>query len=363
LHDEPEIMALLNAVLDRFDQQSATDRQRPTWIAVEKHLHSLARMDAQADQLWKFVLQLQSLAVLSIKLARKHAYDAEWHQAKLGFNIDSEATLRAWLNRPASPPPMKQWQAAVQQHADLFTNGIAPLLERRIVIAQRSDDEVIRAIATLGNIQSPATLRQLSTHAFWGDSKVLDDREDLITTLFPSLILRDRAIVVAVHLPATIAGVLFIENQDTYTHALDGEYTGTAELALVYLSGFKNTAERIREQAGARLHFSGTLNQAAHFSEWWFGNDSNITQLFFWGDLDFAGMQMLKLLRQRFGNVQAWQPGYASMIDQVVRCGGKQSISESMQTDPQLTGCEYADSVLLPTIREHGFLDQERLEA
>lgn len=65
-------------------------------------------------------------------------------------------------------------------------------------------------------MSGPVTLRQLSARSFWGNSKVLDDRLDLVTGLFPDLEILGRSVPVNVFLPETYAGVLFIENQDTY---------------------------------------------------------------------------------------------------------------------------------------------------
>jgi len=361
LHDEPELLKLLHAALDRFDQQSAAERQRPTWIAVEKYLPTLARLDANADQLWRFVRQLADAQVLAIRPGRPGAYDAEWQGAKLAFNANSESTLRDWLGRPASLPPMAQWRAALEAHAHLFEHGVTPLSDRRIAVSGKSAQEVVRALASLGEVNVPATLRQLSAFAFWGDSKILDDRGDLIAAIFPRLVVRERPIVVAVRLPDAWNGVLFIENQDTYTAAIRGEPRDVHDLALVYLSGFKLTASRIREHSGATLHFSGALNRAGNFSTWWFAADRPELTTCFWGDLDFSGMQMLKSLRQRFGDVRAWQPGYAPMLIALEQRSGRLAASDSMQIDPGTTGCAYADSVLLPAIRRFGLWDQERL--
>ena len=210
-----------------------------------------------------------------------------------------------------------------------------------------------------------ATLRQLSTHAFWGDSKVLDERADLLTALFPALQIRERAIVVAVHLPLAIRGALFIENQDTYTAALGGEPPAVADHALIYMAGFRGAAARIRMRDGACLHFGGPgmAGRSDEFERWWFGVEPSAVAMSFWGDLDFAGMQILKSLRSRFGAVTAWRVGYEPMLADLRAAGRGASVQAEphKQVDPGQTGCDYADSQLLPAIREHGFWHQERM--
>jgi len=80
----------------------------------------------------------------------------------------------------------------------------------------------------------------------------------------------------------------------------------------------------------------------------------------FWGDLDYAGIAILKSLRRRFPTIEAWKPGYALLLEQLsdghmVGEAGKQE-----QVDPGDSGCRYADRQLLPAIRRHArFLDQE----
>jgi hypothetical protein len=364
LQDEPQILELLAAVLNRFDQQPGETRSRAIVIPVSRYLASLARGDAQADQTWEFMRELERAGVLSIRCARRSAYDPQWQGANVAIPPTSEATLRAWLDRPATASPALQWRRAVEFHAHRFPGGHEPLLMRRIMIAGRSAQDVVAALARLGEIAGAATLRQLSTHAFWGDSKVLDDRADLVTALFPQLQIRERPLVVAVHLPLTIQGVLFIENQDTYTAAINGQPPATSDHALIYMAGFRGAAARIRMRDGACLHFGGPgmASRSNEFERWWFQAAPGAGAVGFWGDLDFAGMQILKSLRSRFADVNAWRPGYQPMLDDLRRSGGGllQESELHRQVDPVATGCSYADAELLPAIRECGFWHQER---
>jgi hypothetical protein len=369
LPDEPDIRAMLDVVLDRFDQQSGDLRARSIVLPVAPQLRSLARNDARADQTWEFVNELQRAGVLSIRGVRRNPYDPPWHGAKLGFPPASETVLRVWLARPAVESQVLQWRRAVERQAHHFPGGHAALLTRRIPIAGRSPEEVVAALARLGQIAVPATLRQLSTFAFWGDSKILDDRADLLTALFPQLEIRERPIVVAAYLPERIEGVLFIENQDTYTAAVSGRPAATVNHALVYMAGFRGAAVRIRAHDGACLHFggpgggSGRVNHSGEFERWWFSStESRADALSFWGDLDFAGMQILKALRARFGEVLAWQPGYGPMLEDLRRSAQLRSTDEMQgQVDPGATGCSFADTQLLPAIRDYGFWHQERI--
>jgi len=367
LKDEPEILALLNAALDRYDAQPGESRRRDVSLDVSGLLPSLARMDAAADQLWSFVQALERMGVLRIRRrGRRSLFDPDWTNARVAFSASVEPRLRAWLGRPQVEPELVRWRAAVSAHADAFPGGCDALLARRIAIPGRTPEEVAQAFASISGVRGPVTLRQLSALAFWGDSKVLDDRAELVAALFPQLEIRTRAIVAAVYLPEQYDDVLFIENQDTYAEACAGRPEATRGMARVFAAGFRGAAERIRTPEGALLHFAGAdvPHVRDRFAAWWFGREARNVRCWFWGDLDFAGMQILKALRMRFGEVRAWTPGYAPML-KALRSKGEGGQPEGVQlrgqVDPGETGCPYADEHLLPAIRAYGPLDQESL--
>ena len=365
LADEAEIHSLLHRVLDRFDRQAGDERRRAVTLSAEKHLSSLARADLQADQTWALVRELERLGVLAARPVRRNPLDPEWQGAKLAFTPGCEATLREWLGRERAEQASVLWRRAVDRHAAAFPQGLEELSRRRIVIPGRSPDEVVRAIAGIASLGGPLTLRQLSASVFWGDSKVLDDRGDLVAALFPMLEIRERAIVVAVHLPESCRGTVFIENQDTYTAACGGAPPELRELALVYAAGFRGAAARVRLRGGALLHYAGpgVASHWAFFERWWRDQGGAPGPCWFWGDLDFAGMQILKSLRGRFEGLAAWRPGYEPMLAALRSSGGYRPTesAEPGQSDPGSTGCGFADTELLPAIRSHGQMDQERL--
>jgi hypothetical protein len=367
LSEEAEIRALLDAALDRFDRQRGVDRQRQISLAAEEFLPSLALADGTADQTWALVQELARRGVLTVRAARRNPYDPDWTGVKLAFAPSIEGTLRAWLGRDWCEPAVQQWRSAVQRHAHAFHDGGAALLSQRIAIANRSADDIVAAMAAARVIEGPLTLRQLSATLFWGDSKILDDRGELAAALWPKLDIRERALVVATYLPETCRGVLFIENQDTYTAAAAGTQSEAGDLALVFASGFRGAASRIRTRTGAVLHYAGPAGAAIvmRFDAWWYGQGAALGPCWFWGDLDFAGMQILKSLRSRFEGMEAWQPGYEPFLTQLSRFGGYGAAAAEGkgQLDPGQTGCAYADSVLLPAIRKYGQMDQERVRS
>ena len=140
---------------------------------------------------------------------------------------------------------------------------------------------------------------------------------------------------------------------------------------LVYAAGFKGSARRLRTRQGCRLYVraSSSSDSAAQWAggeglqaveEWVFG--SSVLPVRFFGDLDYAGMQILGSLREVFADAQAWLPGYGVLADAIERGGGHAPglAGKELQADPGHTGCAYADQRLLPLMRLHGrFMDQE----
>ncbi len=208
------------------------------------------------------------------------------------------------------------------------------------------------------------TLRQVSAQAFWGDSKFLERHEQLIQMLFPGLpkSLVIRPIMLAVHLPVEVTGILLIENQDCFLQACRNQYPPMNRLAIVYSQGFKATAVRGRSRDSVLLSYVETSEpgQRQLFEKSWFGQDNRLP-FYFWGDLDFAALQMIKNLRHSFPHLQAWQPGYQDMVAELANGHpGTKAHRKGEQQDIGETGCHYADNILRPALLASGlFLDQE----
>jgi Wadjet anti plasmid transformation system JetA-like protein len=362
LAEEPEITAMLHAVVNRFDQQRGADRSRDVSFDTRRLLPTLGRGGDAADQLWSLVKSLAHLGVLKIRSGKRSSFDDEWVNAKLAFPNSSEETLRSWLDREPKARAIDQWREAVGERAHLFSSGIDLLSLSRIDIPGRTAAEIVQALASIESMSSPISLRQLSARIFWGDSKLLDQRADLIAALFPKLEIRERPIIASIYLPDQYAGVLFIENQDSYAVAMKSSSEELRRLALIYASGFRSSAERIRSRDGVILHFTGSAQPSAvtAFEHWWFKERDLAWPAWFWGDLDFSGMQILKTLRARFEGIGAWARGYDPMV-QLSREGHASPTQGRGQIDPVNTGDGYADSMLLPAIREFGFIDQEAI--
>ncbi|MFT5111133.1 MAG: hypothetical protein ACI8P9_000444 [Parasphingorhabdus sp.] len=367
LSDEPEIVALLSGLLDLLDKIPADQRSRPVAITLtNKRFPVLFRLDNQADRSWQLIRSLESEhAVITLRLNHKRPpFAAEFEKVRVSIVDRSESVVRQWLGRECQQNYSDCWRQAVQ--ANLFSGNTEYLYEHPIPIAGMQADQVIAAlnrIPELASCRKIVSVRQLSALCFTGRSKVLDNRIEYLCACFPDIDFPQRKLVVNVCLPATLKDILFIENQDNYTAATLSGGSEFSDTALVYAAGFRGAAQRIRHSDSVSFHFHQRSARQAEeqFSNWWFENTPQLQSRFF-GDLDFSGMAILQGLRQRFKQIEAWQPGYKRLLGHLQSGLGHrpEDASKTGQNDPGDTGCAYADGILLPMLRSQGrFIDQE----
>lgn len=227
----------------------------------------------------------------------------------------------------------------------------------------------LAAICALG-LEMP--LREASARVFHGRSKVLDSRDELLRLLGATTGQFWAApIQLLVDIPPAFDDALFIENLVTFEAMADRREPSWARSVLVYAAGFKGSAKRLRSRQGCRIYVRSSHGETLALepsvgsglnavAAWLFGR-SDLPVCFF-GDLDHAGMQILASLREVFPQAQAWRPGYGVLTASLLAGGGHlpETASKERHIDPGVTGCEYADTVLLPLMRQHGrFVDQE----
>lgn len=365
LEEQSDIESLLNKVLDKLDKKPDV---RPGFTLNQKLLPELFGTAEAADLTWSLLQKLfdGKFPIFSFKKYNKlNHLDPIYTNGRIRFNFESEALLRQWLNRPASESELEQWKNLVEDNKKEFPGESSRLSARKIAVKGKSSEDIINGFIEIKKyLSDELTLRNLSARCFWQDSKFLDNREDLITQLYPQLKIKVRPVLVSVYLPKNIEGILFIENQDSYTQGVMGIPHALKNYALVYSAGFKLSAQRIREKEGVSLHLHGSSNSMMKdlFIKNWYGDDIQSWPIYFWGDLDYSGMDILGNLKRRFETIEAWEEGYAPMLEMLLNGKGHtpEETGKQEQKDQGATGCTYADKTLLPALRNHGrFIDQE----
>lgn len=376
----PILAALLNRLLDRIEEQPFAERRRDlvlpltakTWPGFFKIDHP----DERTYQ-WRLVEQLLAMPGFALKLdERRVARDLDLmaRRPRLVVGPEAEPFLRAATGRPRADRELwiVRWRAAVGQR-------IAPcalaqrLISHPIVVLSHAPEEVLERFAGLADLLAEGPmLHEAASRQFWGLSKLLNGHQEAIALLagtsecpFPN---RPVQLVVQALADDPDAPILFVENSATFESLATGRMPEAQGLILIQASGYKASARRIRTAAGSTLYFSaGVFARNPKLPEairtWLYSSDTT-RPVYFWGDLDYAGMAILKELRVVFPDTRAWQPGYTRLLALLTSetSHTAEEAGKSGQSDPGMTGCDYADAVLLPALRQQSrFVDQESI--
>jgi hypothetical protein len=366
------IRQLLDMLVDRLDaadqrgsstMQSAalTDKSWPALYQTPFESHK--------EELWGQVSELCRWGWMQVK--PEAALRSRSGYALLPrLTVLNEKAIRQAIGRPERlRSSVERWREAVATHMNATDDAKRLAGEFCIDMPDRSMAEVVQQLNRLPELAvEPMLLREASARLFWGMSKVLDKRQGLVAAVLgvPECPFAESPIQMQVFLPSgDFESILFIENQMSFeqaTRSTSGTFKGQA---LVYASGFKGSARRLRGQASVYYSQRGELASAARaqFEEWLAGDGSSLGRaVHFWGDLDWSGMRILCAMRGSFPNLTAWQPGYCPMRDALLRGEGHspEAADKSGQVPLAETGCAFADGELLPAmVACRKFVDQE----
>lgn len=367
------VLALLNGLVDRLDSaeqrgsakaQSVALGER-TWPALYK-----AAMESTKEDLWEHVVAMTKWGWLQVK-PEAALKSRSGYASSPRVTVTNEEAVRRVVARPERQrSPVERWREAVNLGLDASEAVKRAVGDYCIDMPDHSMAEVVQQLNRVRTLaDKPMLLREVSSQLFWGMSKVLDKRQGLVAALlgvdecpFP-----ESPIQLQVYLPSSgYRAVLFIENLMSFEQAVRSASGALEGLALVYASGFKGSAQRLRSPGGCSLFYSnkGALGGALRdtFEAWLFGKGA--TPAFFWGDLDWAGMRILAAMRGSFAGLTAWQPGYAPMLAALNEGRGHspEAAEKLGQKALAATGCQFADEQLAPALRATGrFVDQEQL--
>lgn len=367
----PVVQELLHALVDRLDSAqtrgSASVRTVPLNKIVWPSFYDQP-FESDREALWQQARELATFGLIVLTPERA-ARAATGYDMSPRIGVVDAARLRAAVGRPERLKTASElWREAVYEHLQGDESTKKVVSGYCIELEGHAPASIVQRLNELRRqAQTPGLLlRELSARLFWGMSKVLDDRERLVAAVlgvdecpFPA-----SPIQLQVTLPrGQSAGVLFIENAMTFEKAMRSTAAEYDSLALVFASGFKASAKRLRNPEGASLFYSrrGCMEpgELAAFEHWLFQGKE--MPVYFWGDLDWSGMRILATLRDTFGDVAAWKPGYAPMREHLVAGGGHRPEAAEKRGQQPLaaTGCAYADRQLVPFLDSLGFVDQE----
>lgn len=367
------IRELLNLLVDRLDSAeqrgSATSQSVALTEKAWPTLHG-APFESRKEELWEHVIEMCHWGWLQVKPVNA-LKSTSGYAAAPRVTVLNETAVRQAVNRPERiKSSVERWRNAVDTGLDASDAVKRVVGEFCIDMPDHSMDEVVQQLNGLPTFSDQQMLlREVSAQLFWGMSKVLDKRQGLVAGLlgmdecpFP-----ESPIQLQVYLPTGgYSGVLFVENLMTFEQACRAAEKSFAGFALVYASGFKGSAKRLRVAGGCSLYYAGNGALGGEikllFEKWLFGNADTANPVHFWGDLDFAGMRILTAMRSTFPCLTAWEPGYALMLQELLAGRGHspEAAEKAGQRLIEKTGCLYADHHLIPALKTKGrFVDQE----
>jgi hypothetical protein len=380
---DPLARRLLGSALDRLDRSRPEDRTNAVRIPIDLNTApEIFKADTIADReiAWHVidVLADAGIGILAYRRAARHGSREDRQPVfEVSTSPANEDRLRTFYSRPR--PGLKyseEWRYLVQS-SDLDSDIKAAISDLPVSVPGRSATDVfsrLLSIRALYDRQETLYLRELSSRTFWGLSKVLDNRSDLVAALlglvecpYPA-----QPIHLNIYFVGTFSWILFVENKTSFERAirdarealLHGRISPYAGAALIYSSGFMGTAGRMRKSSGSRAFYClDAVSNAAEIEAFdtVFYSDADVNAVF-WGDLDHAGMAILSSLRTNFPCARAWEAGYAPMLVRLDTGEGHapEEAKKAGQKPIFSTGCSYADRVLIPALAKHGrFIDQE----
>jgi hypothetical protein len=380
---DPLARRLLGSALDRLDKSRPEDRTNAVRIPIDPNTApEIFKAETIADReiAWH-VIDVLADAGIGIVAYRRAARHGSREDRQPVFEISTtpanEDRLRAFYSRPR--PGLKysdEWRCLAQS-SDLDIDIKATISDLPVSVPGRSATDVfirLLSIRALFDHREPLYLREVSSRTFWGLSKVLDNRSDLVAALlglvecpYPA-----QPIHLNIYFAGPFSWILFVENKTSFERAIrdarealqHGRYSPYTGAALIYSSGFMGTAGRMRKSSGSRAFYCldavSNANEIRAFDAAFY--DETDVNAAFWGDLDHAGMAILSSLRTNFPSARAWEPGYAPMVVRLATGEGHapEEARKVGQKPILSTGCSYADSVLIPALAKHGrFIDQE----
>lgn len=372
VEDNAFIKRLLNLFIDQCDRPNTVRFQKSINPNSAPELFDFDREDTQ--YLWPLVeskLLEEHHIIERIQYKRVALNTEKYEKAIIYFNRQSEPLVRRWLQRPALQSYNAQWHLALDQFPKYRTTS----LNQPIQVKSFSACEVLagfvrieRELLALHKASEKISLRGLSARCFWGDSKFLDSRRELLEQVFELFddIITPRAIMLSAYIPLNLSELLFIENFDSFLSTVNAIKSSCKResTAVVYSAGYRGSAGLVRSAGHSQFVSINSVEDATfkRFYDWWFQINEIDVKTYFWGDLDYEGIRILTALNTNFPNTKAWKLAYDLMVDYHLQGLGHspEDANKQGQQRPEPSGCAYADNELTPLLIEsQRFIDQE----
>lgn len=357
---------LISYFLDLIENNPVEDRKDELKIGLNpdskkqkeclSELYFPAKVDGE-KQAQEDLLNCEKAEIISIQYRDKKSYSSlHKRKAVVVFNLNKEDECRAILGKELVNYK-EQWIKAIKlSQIDKNTQNILCDILPIYIKGKEAKDVIERVQGYLQLHRKNDFIREASAYMFWGRSKTLDNRTDL-WELFS---IKQHPMQFLTFCATSKKNVLFIENKQTF-ESLQRIQEIKSEYILIYLSGFMGTAFRTRkkEYRSVYVKYDEDFNLSIDMNEIF---EDTTYRLYFWGDLDYEGINIFVALKKVFAGVALWRYGYDLMLKKLYDNQGHdaESYKKGKQKRPQnIAGEAYITDVLIPSMDEKGFYDQE----
>lgn len=362
----PDIKKIFDSILDKLDKIPSSDRDRKIKIKVsEKFLPSLYYpKDFDDDKKLVSILKIfleKKIFFLEEKKRDTYMPFSQKENASLVFNYEFEDFIRAFYNRKII---QDDWFEIVEA-CDVNEKIKDIILRNKIEIIGKNNQEICdRMVKLFTQNNKKKSIRHVSAKYFWGLSKMLDNKAEIIEflSLKPSPII--------LHVKSfcdDFKNILFIENLDTFSTIIESKNHVFNNFLIIYSSGFKASAKRMRTVNGSKIFFeyNCTLKDKGRDSlaRWLYGNEKKYN-VYFWGDMDYSGINIYNSMKEIFSEIKLWKLGYSELLKAIDNDNFHNPIEshKESQIKPLKTNDFYIDEVLLPKLEKGVFIDQEYVD-
>lgn len=357
------ISKVLNRILDKLDAQSSENRKNKISETINEKTFPLLYEPLEINddiELENSIKVLISENIFELVQNKKSEFlPFVEKKAKLVFNEDFENLLRTFYKREKNSDTwIENLEEIFPKDSELYNL----LKNNPFKIEGKSNKEIIEKLDIwIKSENKSKSQRHESAKCFWGLSKMFDKRDEFNQ----HFALEAMSINLLIHSKSKIfKNVLFIENLETFNSAIDSSNTIFDDYVLIFASGFKASAKRIRTKNGSKMFFTDdckfSIENKKEFISWFYEEKKVDINVYFWGDLDFSGIEILSSLKSNFTNLRAFEKAYSKMLKLIDFGHIPDMAKKENQRIPKNTGCEYTDEVLIPLLKEKKlFLDQE----
>ena len=358
--NNPSICEVLKKILDSLDKKPFSKRTNNIFIEInEKNFLELYEPseDSNDRYLEKDIKYLVTSELFLFSNKSKDYLPLSQRKVKLIFNKTFEDKIRVFYNREISE---YTWENALLKFN--FDEQLMKILKTTpLLISSKTHVEVLEKFELwLKSNKKSSSIRQESSRCFWGLSKIFDKKTELCNYLE----LKEKPIILQVHKKdQNSKKILFIENQETFISCMESSNKIFNDFILIYSSGYKASASRIRQKNGSKIFFDNfDLKLKEEFLLWFYSENNTKKDVYFWGDLDYSGISILTSLKKNFTNLLAWEEGYSLMVKELEDNRGHyfEMAGKEKQKEINISECKYSNEVLIPLINKTKmFLDQE----